>query len=105
MTTSREVQESPFIQGPNERLAYAMTTTLLGSSPSNVVVTLQDITDEEDISDVTVSLAPGVAGVVGDVITSPYLSGLTAGSKYRLSLRFSDANGNIWEEYAVILCQ
>lgn len=105
MAASREVQESPYIQGTNEKIAYALTTTLLGSSPTNLVVTVFDISDSDNESDVTVAVTTGTANAAGDVVTTPYIQLLTAGKKYRLQVRFTDSNSNTWEEYAIINCQ
>lgn len=105
MAASREVQESPYIQGPNERVAYALTTTLLGSSPTNLVIKVYDITDSDNESEVTIVVTSGNAAAVGDVVTTPYIQLLTTGKKYRLQVRFTDANSNTWEEYGIINCQ
>ena len=48
-TDIRKVKESPLVQGVDERIAYTLTTTPWGSSPSSPSVVVKD----EDGTDVT----------------------------------------------------
>lgn len=82
-------------QGTAERVAYSITTTPWGSSPSNVVVTVVDAIDG---STVTSSVTTGSPTVVGDVITLPLLHSLTAGHVYRVNVRFV-SGANTFEPY------
>lgn len=101
MAVSRQVREGRLVQGEDEQIAYAITTTPWGSDPVVVAVTLYDITDGQrtDVSDTKLS---GSSSATGDVITTPYVLGLTPGSLYRLEVAF-ECSGNIFECYVEIL--
>jgi len=100
MTVSREVKESKLLQGADEKIAYQLTTTPWGSTPTSVSVKCYDVTTgaRTDVSSTNLS---GSATVAGDVITCPTLQSLTAGSWYRLEIQFV-SGGNTWEAYAII---
>ena len=100
MTISREVKEGKLIQGADEKIAYQLTTTPWGSTPTSIVVKAYDITDGGR-TDVTGTVLSGTASVTGDVITCPVLQLLTAGNWYRLEIQFV-AGGDTWEAYAII---
>lgn len=100
MPVSREVKEGVQLQGKDEIIAYELTTTPWGSSPTSVAVTLWDVT-AATWTDVSSTMLSGAASVAGDVITTPLVTGLTAGSTYRLEVKFS-TGGNTLEAYAVI---
>ena len=97
---SREVKEGELEQGQDEIIAYTLTTTPWGSSPTSVVVTLWDIT-AATWTDVSSTMLSGAASAIGDVITTPLVTGLTAGSTYRLEIKFV-TGGNTLEAYAEI---
>lgn len=100
MTISREVKESKLLQGADEKIAYQLTTTPWGSTPTSVAVKCYDITTGAR-TDVTSANLSGSASVNGDIITCPVLQSLTAGNWYRLEIQFV-SGGNTWEAYAVI---
>lgn len=100
MTVTREVIESPLLQGTDEQIAYQLTTTPWGGTPTSVAVTCYDITTGTR-TDVSSTNLTGSATVAGDVITCPILKSLTAGSTYRLEIKFT-SGGNIWEAYAAV---
>lgn len=100
MTISREVKEGKLIQGADEKIAYQLTTTPWGSTPTSIIVKAWDITDGGR-TDVTATVLSGTASVTGDVITCPVLQLLTAGNWYRLEIQFV-AGGDTWEAYAII---
>ena len=100
MPVSREVKEGVQLQGKDEIIAYELTTTPWGSSPTSVVVTLWDVT-AATWTDVSATMLSGAASVNGDVITTPLVTGLTAGNIYRLEVKFT-TGGNTLEAYAVI---
>ena len=100
MTISREVKEGVQLQGADEIIAYELTTTPWGTSPTSVAVTLWDITSAAWVEKTTTMLS-GSASVAGDVITTPLVTGLTAGNIYRLEVKFT-TGGNTLEAYAVI---
>lgn len=96
----RRIKESPLYQGEDEQVAYSLTTTPWGSSPTNVSVVVKD----EDGNNVTSSVTSGNASVVGDVITLPMIQGLTAGEDYRVEIKFT-IGGNVMETWVVIKAQ
>lgn len=99
MTIKREVIESPITQGVGESLAYPVTTTPWGSSPTSVVVKLY-----EGATDRSATMLSGSASVLGDVITTPKVTGLTAGHEYRLEVQFT-CSGNTYETYCRIFAE
>ena len=96
----RQVAEGRLVQGEDERIAYALTTTPWGSSPSTPACKLYDITAGGRL-DVSATKLSGSASALGDVITSPLVLGLTKGYLYRLEFLFVCA-GNTFEAYAEI---
>ena len=100
MAVSREVKESPLRQGTDEQIAYTLTTTPWGSTPTSVAVAAYDITSGTRTL-VTSTVLSGAASVSGDVITTPVVKSLTASSVYRLEILFT-VSGNIEEAYLII---
>lgn len=98
MSIIRRIIESPLDQGEDERVAYALTTTPWGSSPSSASVVLKSY---PDMVDVTSTLMTGLTSVVGDVITSPIVHSLVPGTVYRIEFEFV-VSGNTVEAYALI---
>jgi len=101
MPISREVKEGLLFQGADEKVAYTITTTPWGSSPSSVTFkAYNDVTN----SDVTSTVYPsGSATANGDVITLPLLQALTAKSYYRIEIKF-DSGGNTFELFFRVFC-
>jgi hypothetical protein len=100
--TIRQVRESPITQGADESVAYALTTTPWGSSPGTVSAKIYSIDNATgEFTDVTTTNMTGSASAAGDVITLPVISGLTAGTRYRVEVKFTCA-GNVLETYAII---
>ena len=93
---SREVHEGLQAQGEDEQIAYAITTTPWGSTPSSVTVVVKDETNSFGV--VTTSVTSGSAAVVGDVITTPIVKSLTAGHTYRVETKFT-SGVNVFECY------
>lgn len=96
----REVIQGAQLQGADEKIAYRLTTTPWGSTPSSVVVKCYDITTGAR-TDVTSTNLSGSASVDGDVITCPILQTLTAGNTYRMEIQFV-SGGNTWECFVVV---
>ena len=93
--TDRIVIEGEQWQGEDEQIAYSITTTPWGSSPSNVAVVVKD--ESAAFADVTSTVMPaGSASVNGDVITLPILKSLTRGHRYRVEVKFT-VSGNVME--------
>lgn len=92
---SRRITESPLYQGEDERIAYTLTATPWGSSPSSPAVVVKDAAGDDVTSDVT----SGSASVSDDVITTPVILDLTAEAQYRLEIKFT-VSGNVLEAWA-----
>jgi hypothetical protein len=104
MAGSRQTAESPVIQGADESIAYSITTTPWGSTPTSVTMVVWDITDADVPVDVTSTVVTGSISTSGDVITTKRIRLLTLGHKYRVEVLFTDSNSNIWEPFFVIDC-
>jgi len=101
MTVSRQVAEGATNQGADEIIAYTLTTTNWGSSPSSVSVVVFDITDGVR-TDVTSTVMPtNSPSVQSDLITLSPLKSLTAGNTYRVEIKFT-VSGNVLEAYAIV---
>jgi hypothetical protein len=91
----REAIQSPLVQGVDEQISYTLTTTPWGSSPGSLAVVVKN----EAGTDVTSTVMPsGSPTAVGDVITLPALKSLTAGTTYRVEVRFT-CGGNVFEAF------
>lgn len=86
----RSLQKSPEIQGVDEAVAWEADVTkwVVSDPPTNPTCKLYriDASVHTDVTDVNLT---GSASVLGNVVTSPIVSGLTAGEKYRLVFRFN----------------
>ena len=101
MAVNREIVESPVAQGADEIIAYTLTTTQWGSTPSSVAVTVFSVVGDV-ITDVTTTVMPvNSPSVSGDVITLSPLKLLTVGVNYRLEIKFT-SSGNVFEAFATI---
>lgn len=98
--TQRQVKEGRLRQGVDERIAYNLTTTPWCSSPGTITVKLYDVTTGAK-TDVSSTMLAGTASATGDVISTPLVTGLTAGSLYRMEIKFVSV-GNTFEAYAEI---
>lgn len=92
---NRDVVEGIQSQGVDESIAYTITTTNWGSSPSSVAVAAYKVL-ANSLETVTSTVLSGSASVTGDIITLPKLQTLTAGYRYRLEVKFT-CSGNIFE--------
>ncbi len=97
----RRVKESPLHQGVDEQVAYALTTTPWGSSPGSVSVKLFSLDSTGAKTDVSSTKLTGSPSVDGDVITTPLVISLAAGTDYRMEIKFT-CSGNVFEAWAVI---
>ena len=98
MAVSREIVEGRQKQGVDEEVYYSLTTTPWGSDPSSVSVKAYTMPDRTDVTSTVLS---GDASTTDDVITLPKLSGLTAGTEYRIEVKFT-CSSNVLECYATI---
>lgn len=101
MALRREIVEGRQSQGEDESIAYQLTTTPWGSSPSSVVAKIYVQASPVTLTDVTDTNMAGSPSVNGDVITLPVVSGLSAGTIYRVEVQFT-ISGNVMEAYAWI---
>lgn len=100
---TRTIQEGRQYQGVNERIAYSITTTPWGTTPSAVDYKAYDLTNSS--TDVTTTVFPtGTSSIVGDVITLPLLRALTARHVYKITIKFT-SGGNIFECYFEVEAQ
>ena len=103
MATSRQITEGRQYQGSDENITYTLTTTPWGSSPTSTSAKIFSISGDT-LTDVTSTNMTGATSVTGDVITLPAIDGLTAGTEYRVEVKFT-ISGNIFEAFAFILCE
>ena len=85
-------------QSPGEIVAYTLTTTPWGSSPTSPVLTIK-----QNKLDVTSDVTSGAASVANDVITTPLIQNLSAGKVYRIEIQFV-TGGNTFEAHGLIKC-
>jgi len=98
----RVVAEGLQYQGVDEQIAYSLTTTTWGSTPSTITVEAYD--ESADYADVSSTVLSGTASVDGDVITLPTLKSLTDGHKYRVEIKFT-VGGNVLEAVVPVQAQ
>lgn len=101
--TSRQIDQSPLWQGEDEEIAYDIDTAAWGGGPTNEDVKLYTF-DGDSYTDVSGVNLSGAASVAGDVITTPTVKSLTAGTTYRLEVQF-DSGGDTYEAFAYIVGQ
>lgn len=102
MANIREVKEGVLYQGADESLAYNITTTPWGSSPTSQSAKAYDELDDTDVtSTVFPTNSPSVAG---DVITLSPLKALTVDHSYRIEVKFTDSDSDIWEAKFIVSC-
>jgi len=100
MTKPREVIEGPQYQGEDEEIVYTIDISEWGSSPSGVTVKVYD----EDGADVTTTVTSGSSSTTTTTITLPTIKSLTAGTQYRVEIKFT-AGGQVLEAYFVIIAE
>lgn len=106
MSEKREFKESPFYQGADEQIAYVLTVpTSWGTATlSSIVITLYEDPDDAN-TDVSETKLSGIASASGQVITTELVKSLTAGTKYRLEVKFTSSESNVLEAFAFIFAQ
>lgn len=99
----RQFRESEWEQGVEEAIVYAVTTTPWGGGSVSPVVTVkQGGGAGAPLEDVTDDVTTGSASGVGDTVTTPVISGLTAGKTYRLEVKWTTSGGQLVEAYGFI---
>ena len=102
MSMQREAKESPLVQGIDERIAYTVTTTPWGSTPTSPVVVAKEVTTGVPGTDVTATVFPtNVPTVSGDIITLSLLRSLTVDKVYRIEVQFT-ISGNLFEMFFIV---
>lgn len=104
MASSRELPESPTVQGANEAIAY-IVNAVTGRAPASVTLTVYDITDADSPINVTNTVTSGANSISGDAINTKRIGSLTAGNTYRVDVRYVDADNNTFEPYFRIQCK
>ncbi|KRT76719.1 MAG: hypothetical protein XU14_C0033G0017 [Armatimonadetes bacterium CSP1-3] len=99
--TTREVTQGLQKQGVDEEIAYKLTTTPWGASPTSVSAKVYSIAADGARTDTTSTNMSGTPGVSGDVITLPLLKSLVANTLYRIEVKFT-SGGNVFEAYAYV---
>ena len=97
MASQREVKESPVDQGTVDGRVYSFEWELNGT-PTSPVVTLFDL---KAGADVTSTKLTGAASVSGTKVLTPKVSGLAAGSEYRLTCQVT-IDGNALSAFCII---
>ena len=106
MSEKREFKESPFYQGTDEVLAYTFTVPTSWGTAS--LTSLSSVLYEDpdgDNTDKTTTMLSGSTTASSQVITTPAVTGLTAGLKYRLEVKWTSSEGNVLEAFAFIFAQ
>lgn len=105
MSDKREIKESPFYQGADESIAYVITVpTSWGTATFSSLSTALYQDPDGDNTDVTSTKISGATTASSQVITTGLISGLTAGEKYRMEVKWTSSESNILECYGIIYC-
>ena len=106
MSYKREFKESPFYQGTDEQIAYLVTVPTSWGTASLTSITCTLYEDPDDANtDVTATKTSGSATASGQVITTKLVKSLTAGTKYRLEVKWTSSESNVLEAFAFIFAQ
>lgn len=94
---AREVVEGWQYQGKDESIAYTLDVSAVGDDPTSVSV---DVFAHGDLdTSVKSTVMPsGSPSVAANVITLPALTALTAGTNYRVEVKFT-IGGNVLEHF------
>ena len=106
MSDKREFKESPFYQGADEQIAYLLTVPTSWGTATLASITnalYEDPAGEND--DVSATKLSGSTTATGQVITTMLVKSLTAGTKYRLDVKWTSSESNVLEAYAIIFAQ
>lgn len=92
------ITNTPEQQRPDERVAYDVELDDTYPDPSNLTVTLYDLTLGTDVS---ATKLVGAGSIVGQVLFTPLVIELLPGHKYRLDVTFV-SGGNLFRPYGII---
>jgi hypothetical protein len=101
MVKIREVVESPLPQGADEEIVYGLDVTNWGAAPTTTSAKIYSVADDGALTDATATCMTGSTSVGGNVITLPLIHTLTAGTQYRVEVKFT-IGSNIFEAYFFI---
>ena len=106
MANLREFKESPFEQGEDEVIAYKVTVPTTWGTATFTSLSSKIYEDPDgDNTDKTASMLSGSTSASGQVITTPAVTGLTVGKKYRLEIKWDSSEGDTLEAYAIIYAE
>lgn len=95
------IESGPIPQGVDELVAYDITTTPWGSSPTSPAVIVKDVLD--DYTDVTATLMPiNTPSISGDKVTFSVLKDGNMNGLYRVELLFV-SGGSTFEPWFEVL--
>jgi hypothetical protein len=101
----RECVESPLDMSTDEQIAYVVSTTPWGGSPSSVAMALYDVTDPTSETDVSNTKLAGSMSISGDNITTKRIFSLVLGRRYRAEVLWTDDDSNVLECFFKIQCR
>ena len=106
MSEIREFKESPFYQGSDEQIAYVLTVpTSWGTATFTSLSSVLYEDPDDDNTVVTDTKLSGSTTASSQVITTPLVKSLTAGTKYRREVKWTSSENNVLEAFAIIFAQ
>lgn len=99
--SDRIINKKLIIQGKDESIRYSVDVTNWGINPANIVITATDVTDPDNILDVSESVLDGDPSTEGNVITLPLVKNILPGHIYYIEVRFFVV-GNTYEPFLII---
>ncbi len=100
----REIAQGLQFQGSTEVIAYRLTTTPWGSSPTFPGVNVYTIVGTTYTNVTSTVMPTGFPSVVGDVISWPALTNLVIGTDYFVLMQFT-VTGNVFSAWAIVRCR
>jgi hypothetical protein len=110
MPISREIKEGNQRQGADEQVVYRLDTSNWSATPTSpstpsstsaAIFTVTDVAGVTTYTDVTATKMSGATSVSSQYITLPTVTGLVAGTEYRVEVKFT-LEGSVFEAYATI---
>lgn len=95
----RKMIDSPVGQAEGEWIAYKFDTAVWGTTTPSAVVVYVFESGTQDTSNHT----NGALGISGTVITTPRITNIIPGRRYRLVVQWTDQNGNIMSAFCEII--
>ena len=99
---TRQIEESPLVQGADESIAYTVDIEEYGESPTSITLTIKD----EDGTDVTATTTTGsITTPTTTTILLKEIHSLTAGEEYRAEVKFDIADVGTIEAFFRIIAE